>query len=94
VAAKSIFETSERAGLNQQNKQIQEIHSPGGPSPEDPSGATPENAKRFEDDESWRAKFLLKIQVRIVLHDFSKNIFFNVCVVSVPFFFNTGGDEK
>jgi len=38
----------------------------GSPGPGTPggSGATPD-AKKFEEDESWRAKFLLKVQVTI-----------------------------
>jgi hypothetical protein len=60
VAAKSIFETSERAGLNQQNRQLQEIQSPGAGNG---SVLDESNPDAKQEDESWRAKFLLKSQV-------------------------------
>ncbi len=65
VAAKSIFEASDRVGLNQTtNSQLDPTKSPMA------TGActTPENAaKRFEDDDTWRAKFLLKVQVKRII---------------------------
>ena len=60
IAAKSILEGGDKSGLNQS---ISDQQSPGGGAGRD--ATTPENAaKRFEDDDSWRAKFLLKVQVR------------------------------
>ena len=70
VAAKSIFETSDRTGINQTlGSPLDPSNSPMGTSVGlggvAVAGTTPENgSKRFEDDDTWRAKFLLKVQVR------------------------------
>lgn len=60
VAAKSVFEPSDtKPVLNQPNRPPQELlQSPGGN-----TSSTENGAKKMEDDDTWRARFLLKVQI-------------------------------
>ena len=86
VAAKSVFETGDRTGGLNQTITSCPLDPAQSPLPTGPSvgvGAaavtTPENAaKKFEDDDTWRAKFLLKVQVKIIV-EFRSSTFATDC---------------
>ena len=87
VAAKSVFETGDRTGGLNQTITGCPLDATQSPLPTGPSvgvgaavgGTTPENAaKKFEDDDTWRAKFLLKVQVKKIVK-FMSSMFATDC---------------